>query len=388
MNDFVNGGSGINIANSDFTVSAWVRRGSFGTWDVIWGQGGSPGSENNSLHIGFRNTNVFTCAFWSNDLNTVATYTDSDWHLWTCTYNASTNERIIYRDAVSVANDTALADFLGTGDFLLGDSAVATDAFDGSMDDVRVYDRVLSPAEISRLYQLGATTKIAKTITTNPDLERGLVGHWTFDGKDIDTSAVTAEVLDRSGNGNNGDWKNHATTTVPGKIGQALDFDGSNDYVDVGAFVIPSQGTMVAWYKISSSDRQGIAGSLSDQSFRFILNYKGGTGGSSPGFIGFHPDGDTVLRGDIELGSIVYDGDWHQTVFSWQGNQLREWFDVQEYAIRYQNQNSVNGNSIAQFVFGKEFSVNTNLDGSIDDVRIYSRALSAEEITRLYQLGN
>ena len=35
--------------------------------------------------------------------------------------------------------------------------------FEGSIDDVRLYDRVISPEEISRIYGLGATTKINKT---------------------------------------------------------------------------------------------------------------------------------------------------------------------------------------------------------------------------------
>jgi len=124
----------------------------------------------------------------------------------------------------------------------------SSDYFDGKMDDVRVYNRVLSAEEISRLYQLGATTKIAKTITTNPDLKNGLVGHWTFDGINMDTASNTAEVLDSSGNSNNGDWLNHGTTTKPGKIGQAIDFDGTDDYIDAGDVGSGVQ-TIAAWIK-------------------------------------------------------------------------------------------------------------------------------------------
>jgi hypothetical protein len=54
-------------------------------------------------------------------------------------------------------------------------------------------------------YQTLAGTTANITLTTVPDLERGLIGHWTFDGKDIDSGASTAEVLDRSGNGVTGD---------------------------------------------------------------------------------------------------------------------------------------------------------------------------------------
>lgn len=49
--------------------------------------------------------------------------------------------------------------------------------------------------------QSRAATEIALTLTTNPNLERGLVGHWTFDGQDMDWASTTAQVLDRSPSG-------------------------------------------------------------------------------------------------------------------------------------------------------------------------------------------
>src|SRR3989344_1467692 len=57
-------------------------------------------------------------------------------------------------------------------------------------------------------------------------LTAGLVGHWTFDGNKMLTN-----VADSSGQGNNGSLVGQAaTTTVPGKVGQALQFDGTDDY--------------------------------------------------------------------------------------------------------------------------------------------------------------
>src|SRR3990167_9951146 len=64
-------------------------------------------------------------------------------------------------------------------------------------------------------------------------LNSGLVGYWSFDGKDM----AGGTAYDRSGNSNNG------TLTPPagggplpaiGKIGQGLSFVGVGDYVSVG----------------------------------------------------------------------------------------------------------------------------------------------------------
>jgi hypothetical protein len=58
--------------------------------------------------------------------------------------------------------------------------------------------------------QTRGDTTVGVTLTTNPDLNRGLVGHWTFDGRHVDWGSSTAEVLDRSGNANHG----NATSTM------------------------------------------------------------------------------------------------------------------------------------------------------------------------------
>jgi hypothetical protein len=72
----------------------------------------------------------------------------------------------------------------------------------------------------------GATT-VGKTLTPAGSLQTGLVGHWTFDGKDM-----LSNVADISGNGNNGTLVGFtSTTTVSGKVGQALEFDGSGAHV-------------------------------------------------------------------------------------------------------------------------------------------------------------
>src|SRR4051812_20633288 len=68
--------------------------------------------------------------------------------------------------------------------------------------------------------------------SANASLTNGLVGYWTFDGKDV----VRGVVKDLSGNNNDGNLINIATSTfyTQGKIGQAGLFDGTDDRVDMG----------------------------------------------------------------------------------------------------------------------------------------------------------
>src|SRR3990167_7684316 len=120
-----------------------------------------------------------------------------------------------------------------------------------SIDEVRVYSRVLSAGEIKNLYNQGAS-KINKTPTNI--LTNGLVGHWTFDGKNV----VNGVALDSSGNGNNGNLINIATSTFYsyGKIGQGFNFDGVDDYVNIGNKEIIDSETAASicfWMKYNPS---------------------------------------------------------------------------------------------------------------------------------------
>src|SRR3989344_262596 len=73
----------------------------------------------------------------------------------------------------------------------LGLNATTTAPLDGVLDDVRFYNRVINTDEIKRLYRIGATLKINTDVSRdNPDLNNGLVGYWSFDGKDM--AGVTA----------------------------------------------------------------------------------------------------------------------------------------------------------------------------------------------------
>jgi len=184
FDDYVNTGSGISLANTSFTVAFWARRFSASTWDLAVGQGA--GSINQGLYIGFRDSNIFTCAFWNNDLNMPQVYTDPDWHYWACTYDADTNLRKIYQDGVQVAQGLALADYQGSGDLHIGWAFNATFSFDGLIDDVGIWNAARTQEQIN-----------LDLFRTAPD-ELNLAAYWPFE-----EGAGTA-TADISGNGHDG----------------------------------------------------------------------------------------------------------------------------------------------------------------------------------------
>ncbi len=194
-NDHVNAGSGIALANASFTIEFWAKRGSNGTNDYAIAQGTD--TQNKGLHIGFRDSNVFMCAFYGNDLNTSA-YTDLNWHHWACTYDAVTNERIIYRDGVQVAQGIAATDYQGSGTLYIGRGGWGDGRyFHGILDEARIWKTVRSQTQI----QANMNRRLSGA-------EANLAAYWRLD----ENSGTIAH--DQTANGHHGTLVNGPTWTA------------------------------------------------------------------------------------------------------------------------------------------------------------------------------
>ncbi|MBR9676866.1 hypothetical protein GOV04_01895, partial [Candidatus Woesearchaeota archaeon] len=151
-------GTGIDLANKDFSLVAWAKRDNIDEYDTIFGIGGTLTTD--AMRFGFINDNTVQFDIdvdGIDEVTTVATYNDTDWHFWTGTYNTSNKELIIYRDGVNVANGTMLNDFHGENNTYIGRSSYSNSALDhhGLLDEVAIYEKTLSSQEIIDLYQRG-----------------------------------------------------------------------------------------------------------------------------------------------------------------------------------------------------------------------------------------
>ena len=182
VDDYVDAGSGIDLADQSFTVAFWAKRDTIDENGFVLGQGTS--EQDHGLHLGFRESNAFTCAFWSDDLNTPA-YVETDWHHWACTYKADNGLRTIYRDGVEVAQDTAIAHYQGSGRLYIGDIgnlAWSMDTgFNGLIDGVGIWNVARTQDQIQ-----------AELIRSAPEPDEvGLVAYWPFD----EGAGATAEDI-------------------------------------------------------------------------------------------------------------------------------------------------------------------------------------------------
>ena len=107
----------------------------------------------------------------------------NEWHYLAGTWYNETGEFLFYLDGTlynsSTYNTPKLFD--GTANFSIGssgnsDAGGSTDDFNGIIDDVKIYNRALTPAEIMGNYNEG----LGNLTDYQIKIEKGLVGSWHF----------------------------------------------------------------------------------------------------------------------------------------------------------------------------------------------------------------
>ena len=198
-----------------------------------------------------------------------------------------------------------------------------------------------------------------------------LIGHWTLD------DGVGATAVDLAAS-NDGTVNNVTWTTGP--LGGALELDGTNGYVSVPStptLQLTSALTIAGWVKGdvwgTGSDVDIIArkGDGSPNNYQFAIK-----NGVTTMFL---DDSDSAgLSGNTVLSS----GHWYHVAATWNGSEVRIYVD----GVIDKNPPDLRGGTIGTdtrplYIGGRGTS--DVLDGIVDDVRIYNRALSAAEVAAL-----
>jgi hypothetical protein len=298
------------------------------------------------------------------------------------------------------SNNTDVGDMSTLGESLFIGKNRTTSYFKGSLDDVRIYNRALTAGEISAMYRSGqAKLGSSGDLDSGTTLKNGLVGHWTMDGKDINWSSNT--MVDKSGNGNTGTLTNMSTTTSPvmGKVGQGLQFDGVDDYINIGTLgslgsQLNNGFTYSAWIYRKSDVGQGLFSSRI--SSNYVLRIRANTDhnfGSTAGRLAImiRDDNVLVLRGGSSS-SVVPINTWTHIIFTLlpSTNTIGIYVNGVSVPITYGTQQNPSAFiNFTQALLGADQNLAPGqfYSGLIDDVRIYNRALTENEIKQLYNLG-
>lgn len=266
----------------------------------------------------------------------------------------------IYANGVEVKAATAQSSVGDvTGDLLIGSRA--TSWFKGLIDEVRVYDRGLTPSEVR--YDMQAPVEPA---TQAP--RSGLVGAYAFE-----EGGETTTVRDSSPEDNDG-WVLPAARQADGQYGAGLSPHTLGGYVlDDGSLSLTTGITIEAWVRldqvtqpwpspqvlatIAEKPKSYVLRVLQNGIVEFAISTNGSTFDQSTGaFFGAQPGKAVHIAG-------TYDG-----------KTLRTFIDGQEFFISKSAPGAAvpNGMSLS-LPFGSQ-------TGAVDELRVYDRALSESEI--------
>ncbi|MGE5293878.1 MAG: LamG-like jellyroll fold domain-containing protein [Solirubrobacterales bacterium] len=195
-----------------------------------------------------------------------------------------------------------------------------------------------------------------------------LVGYYTFD------EGSGTKVGDSSGKGHNGTTQG-TPEWVAGKIGGAMNFGGDGDWVDLGNPADWPAGaeprSMCAWLKTEDLTA----------TFHFAVAY-GSPATPQAMFLGLNGSGlyGGAYGDDLVVSNFWELGVWHHIALTYDGTTARLYADGIEVASAAKNWNLVR--SLARI--GQQVNeANEFWDGAVDDVRIYNKALSPEEVAGL-----
>jgi Concanavalin A-like lectin/glucanases superfamily/Immunoglobulin domain len=304
------------------------------------------------------------------------------------TYDKTTGTAsLYYNGSVVVTSHLGIFTPKTTTDLLLGrriDASPAGYYYSGILDEISLYKRALSSNEIAAIYNAGNAGKCSSPpLCVPPPLN--LVSWWRAEG-----------------NANDSVGTNHGTlvagiTFTGGKVGQAFHLDGTDQYVQIAdsPSLKPANVSVEAWVKLDTLVTPG-ANIPGQQIIVFKKNTRSGN------FEGYTLLKDRVSGQDCFSFAIASAGGLQVHALSSTIPQVGTWYHlVGTYdgaTVRLYVNGVMEGNAYAGFpldygtrpvFFGRtgEFWV-ANFGGSMDEVSIYNRALTADEIQALDTAGS
>lgn len=384
VDDYVDCGNNV-AGNSNMTISFWINPSANQQGGLIYKTAGYSNALEDyhifwwtgiqGIQIGFSNGSVITY----NNLGGSGIIIINEWQLITVVKTGTKVD--VYRNSVfsgSANNYPVNVQNTATPLIIGKESVLPQRKFKGKLDEVMFFNRALSLEEIQQLYNqgLGKYNPFYNKIEINVrKLDRSsVVGYWSMDN-------ISGTTLYDEMGANNGTI--YGATQVGGKIGNALNFDGVDDYVTFGKNFVGSMDkfSVSHWIYLDSS-----------QKTRTIFSNYTITSG---------PNGWVTGISDVENNKVKFYLGAGNTLYSSYALDIKKWYHV---VVTYDAGNpkiyinsTLDASSSGSIAFASTYNNNTigclgsnlaqKFDGYIDEVMLFNRALSPDEISYLYNSG-
>ena len=246
---------------------------------------------------------------------------------------------------------------------------------DGKIDEFGYWNRALTPAEVSTLYNNGQGLTFPFTGPVIPDLSTGLNAYWKFDETSGTTAYDSLNTYDLTNTG--------AIINSDGKIETSYLFEGGSDRVTNDTSILwNTRMTVGAWIKSTyTAGYQNVISTYrySTYAYGYDLNIR-------------NSGAEFALRGGINGNravdvnvSGINDGNWHHVIGTWDGSTIRLYVDA---SLRGTNSWTYD----VQYIPTCYFSIGNRagsipFNGNIDEPFVYNRAITPAEVSALYNNG-
>jgi len=373
-----------DFGTGSFSISMWFRHPSevSGT-DTLLGRYSGAGFKMYMKSTGQVCFGIDADSTWgpNDELCSQASFADSTWHHVAAVKN-DTASITLYLNGLPVAQNTSLTatgSLSGSSPILyLGiDSDGTTNPWSGYIDQIAMYDYARSAEQVRTDAQSQPQTSISLG-QTKDELSDGLVGHWRLD----ETSSPASDV---SGNGNTGTWIS-SPTSGKGKYGRGIVLTGTQYItaedaasldltanVGLAAWVNVSGGsgttrTIISKWETTGSNKSYALEVSSGNVFRFLVNRDGGS--------------DEV---SVSSTTTPTTGVWYHVVGAFDGKNLTIYVNGVLQGSTAASGGAYSGT--AKLCIGCKNpvgGVSERFQGTIDEVRLYSRPLTPQDASKMY----
>jgi hypothetical protein len=303
--------------------------------------------------------------------------------VWSQTYGGANGDAAL---SVIQTSDGGYALAGGTASFGAGmvDFWLVKVAPEGQYEhDVTVTDIMLSKTVVGQGYNMNVNVTVANqgeytetfdvtlyADSGTPMNETGLVGYWNFD--------EGTGTIAHDSSGNNNDGTIYGATWTSGKYGNALQFDGIDDYVLCGSNSLPTGNdprTVSLWFKAFDipSDRNMIL-TVYGQPYAYDAFYLIIIGETKKVYVGMWGGGDTP-----STTTSIQAGIWYHVTVTYDGTIARIYLNgIEEGSSPRSFATTLTDFHITDYWPEHYFN------GIIDEVKVYNRALSADEVWAEY----
>ena len=360
--------AGLNPAS--ISVSFWLKSTQASDYIHIVSNCLVGGSNYYGYYVGMMTDNIRFQLFYgdttSSPLDGTRVINDGVWHYITATFDGTTQKLFVdgtldnSRASAAISYGGAAAP--GFGAYIAGDS----NKYSGSLDDVAIFSRALTSDEIYSLYKTGVK-KLNGQVNLNPELE----------STSLRGDANLVEYLRLEGNstatvGSNGTDTDMTYGATYGKFGQGGLFNGTSSKIVTGNCNIGTRFTVSIWIK---ADGNQILYS------RVIENdYANG---------GFAISAKSTTTWDAGVNGTtlttfppIKSGVWNHLALVYNGASITLYSDGVPYSVA--STTDPTKTNIPLYIGEYVGGGNYYFKGSMDDVAIFSRALTAQEISNLY----